>query len=136
MLHLTCCMLLLLIPDWLNVGVKLLTNVIQKLSSYVQGRMMDVDNLSFPGRLVFHKKRIAPPYEPESSSSSLAFVRKAYVINLERRPDRWAWFMEHASTTLSLPPESFTRIEAVDGDLLDPITDPRALKIFNLSDWR
>ena len=87
---------------------------------------------SSPGQLSFQKRAKS---DEGTSDKELAFVNKVYVINLERRPDRWERFKEHASAILSLPPEAFTRVEAIDGDLLDP-TDEILLRIFNLSDWR
>ncbi|GMH86989.1 hypothetical protein TrST_g1496 [Triparma strigata] len=81
------------------------------------------------------------PYEvfERKSSTSRALKRgvdSTMVINLDRRPDRWAKITAQLKERLDLGLSDITRISASDGNRLDLVNDESVSGLFSLQDWR
>jgi GR25 family glycosyltransferase involved in LPS biosynthesis len=70
-----------------------------------------------------------PPPQPQGLADA-----DVYVINLDRRPDRWE--LMSGRLALSGVSSSPTRVPATDGSLLDLANSPRLSRLFSLEGWR
>ena len=86
-----------------------------KLNAYILN-----DEAQFSGK----EKKIAPPQK-------LTWKLKTFVVNLERRPDRWKSFDEKASTAAEFL--KYQKYRAVDGSNLIPT--PQLQQIFDGNDY-
>ena len=79
----------------------------------------------------FSEKKEVKEISPRASQPPRQIRYKMYVLNLNRRPDRWRKF--NKTNTKELQGLNYLRYEAVDGDKL--VSTPQLLRIFDTNDY-